>query len=512
MKVKYSDEATPLRNKHSGYTFIPSGYGNPVLSGQKSGRYRYILQHLRMQCNQKAITNWRNMSEDVKSAWSAFASDFPQPSKKDPNVFLTGYQLFVKRNTYEFLHEGINAPFVEFPELVSLPNPTFSASIGIDGMCLDVTEWYSRNFGILPNVGDYLLCRILPMAEFSGQFFAPYVATLEVTEVFIDGVFLTLNFTGSAPGIVFSVYLSRPVRAGRSYTDTKYRYMGCFKPTQFVQLTDTPEDYTGESGKFVAVKSDESGLEFVEAGGGSFDCSDLEDCDQYQSIVSNIELLNLQVSALSFISIPAVNFGLLYNGPAVVDSKNLAPAGWHVLTKAELDSISTALGGDSVSGGKLKETGFIHWNSPNTGATNSSKLNFRGGGNITSSGSFSSLKVLGRFYTSTSPSTSRLNYGQLRNTNDDLITYNNLIYPYGCSVRLVKDSTDLVDGETGSLLGNNNRVYRTMCINGIEIMADNLCETLFRDGSPITKITSSGDWASYSDSHYCAYDFDNDNV
>ena len=263
MKVKYHESFVPLKNKHHGYTFVPSGYGNPAMSGQKSGRKRYELQWLRMQCNQKAVTQWRNMSTASKNAWYLFAATYPQPSKKDPNVYLSGYQLFVKRNTYKFLHDGINSDFIENPELTELANPDFSAEINDNGMCLDVTEWYLKNFGILPEVGEFLLCRIIPMAADSGQFFAPLVATLEVDEVFVDGLFLSLFFNGHAPGVVFSVYLSRPVHAGRSYNKTKYRYMGCFKPTQFIQLTDTPDEYTGQAGKFVAVKETEDGLEFI---------------------------------------------------------------------------------------------------------------------------------------------------------------------------------------------------------------------------------------------------------
>lgn len=48
---------------------------------------------------------------------------------------------------------------------------------------------------------------------------------------------------------------------------------------QFTDLTDAPADYTGQAGKVVAVKGDESGLEFIAAGGGggASDFTDLGD-------------------------------------------------------------------------------------------------------------------------------------------------------------------------------------------------------------------------------------------
>lgn len=39
-------------------------------------------------------------------------------------------------------------------------------------------------------------------------------------------------------------------------------------------------------------------------------------------------------------------------------------------TDAEWTTLTTYLGGESVAGGKLKETGTTHWLAPNTGATN----------------------------------------------------------------------------------------------------------------------------------------------
>jgi uncharacterized protein (TIGR02145 family) len=65
-------------------------------------------------------------------------------------------------------------------------------------------------------------------------------------------------------------------------------------------------------------------------------------------------------------------YGWLYNWYAATDSRNIAPAGWHIPTDAEWTTLTTYLGGDSVAGGKMKEIGTTHWITPNEGATNES--------------------------------------------------------------------------------------------------------------------------------------------
>lgn len=62
-------------------------------------------------------------------------------------------------------------------------------------------------------------------------------------------------------------------------------------------------------------------------------------------------------------------YGVLYNWFAV-NSGDICPSGWHIATDAEWAELTDFLGGSSLAGGKLKETGTSHWNGSNTGATN----------------------------------------------------------------------------------------------------------------------------------------------
>jgi len=65
-------------------------------------------------------------------------------------------------------------------------------------------------------------------------------------------------------------------------------------------------------------------------------------------------------------------YGNLYNFAAVDDDRGLCMEGWHVPSDGEWTVLTDYLGGSSVAGGKMKEEGLDHWNSPNTGATNES--------------------------------------------------------------------------------------------------------------------------------------------
>lgn len=61
-------------------------------------------------------------------------------------------------------------------------------------------------------------------------------------------------------------------------------------------------------------------------------------------------------------------------------SGKLCPAGWHAPNNSEWGYLTDFLGGRSEAGGRLKETGTVHWSEPNTGATNESGFTALPGG------------------------------------------------------------------------------------------------------------------------------------
>jgi uncharacterized protein (TIGR02145 family) len=105
-------------------------------------------------------------------------------------------------------------------------------------------------------------------------------------------------------------------------------------------------------------------------------------------------------------------YGKLYNWYAVAGiydaaslanpslRKNLAPTGWHVPTNVEWTNLTSCLGGDSVAGGKMKETGTIHWRAPNIDATNNSGFTALPGGYRSPNGTFYNESISGLWWSS----------------------------------------------------------------------------------------------------------------
>jgi uncharacterized protein (TIGR02145 family) len=137
----------------------------------------------------------------------------------------------------------------------------------------------------------------------------------------------------------------------------------------------------------------------------------------------------------------AATYGKLYNWYAV-HRRGFAPAGWHVPSDAEWDTLIMFLGGYTVAGGKLKDTGTIEagtglWYKPNKGATNETGFTALPGGWRSSKGIFDDIGRFGFWRTSTENFKDALSRR--------MVSYEGNIYSSvdskknGFSVRCVKD-------------------------------------------------------------------------
>jgi uncharacterized protein (TIGR02145 family) len=131
-------------------------------------------------------------------------------------------------------------------------------------------------------------------------------------------------------------------------------------------------------------------------------------------------------------------YGKFYNFYAVIDSRKISPNGWHVPSDAEWKILENYLGGITVAGGKLKETGFNHWKSPNTGANNISGFTALPAGYRWDRGSIQDINYFTRFWASTEVNSGYAWSRSLTRTNVNIIVDSPFKYN-GFSVRCVKD-------------------------------------------------------------------------
>lgn len=116
--------------------------------------------------------------------------------------------------------------------------------------------------------------------------------------------------------------------------------------------------------------------------------------DPIPNVTENSEWFSLKTAAYSNYGNNEVNaaiYGRIYNWYAKNDHRKIAPEGWHVPTDHDWKELELFLGMSQEEadddeergtneGGKLKESGTAHWNSPNFGATNESGFTTLAGG------------------------------------------------------------------------------------------------------------------------------------
>jgi uncharacterized protein (TIGR02145 family) len=132
------------------------------------------------------------------------------------------------------------------------------------------------------------------------------------------------------------------------------------------------------------------------------------------------------------------------NNPSL--RKKLAPNGWHIPSRSEWGILGEYLGGVySGAGGKMKETGTVHWSDPNFNASNSSGFNgLPGGARDADHGGpgmrFVVIKYVGYWWTSSEhTNNASLSWIKILEYNSDSLFQGYPSQKNGYSVRCVKD-------------------------------------------------------------------------
>jgi uncharacterized protein (TIGR02145 family) len=103
-----------------------------------------------------------------------------------------------------------------------------------------------------------------------------------------------------------------------------------------------------------------------------------------------------------------------------------------------LETLISFLGGGSIAGGKLKETGLIHWNSPNLGATNETGFTFLPAGSRNNNGTCLNIRVGGAIYSTTTMGTTNA-WVMATGSNHTNAALNQVRKECGYSVRCIRD-------------------------------------------------------------------------
>lgn len=202
--------------------------------------------------------------------------------------------------------------------------------------------------------------------------------------------------------------------------------------------------------------------------------------------------------------------GLLYNFYVMVDLRNVAPEGWHVPTKTEIEVLRTTVGGETYGGGKLKETGTEYWLSPNTGATNEYGFNLRGSGYRNELGEFVYRGITNLFWTKT-PHEFLTDAGYYAGP----INYDAVYFSRAASYKIIGNPCRLIkDDSTDSvgMTGTDGLIYSTVKIGEQVWMAENYRTTKYRNGDTIPEVTDKTAWIELATGALCAFNNDWNNV
>ena len=215
--LKLSGTTNFRSGKHGGQCFQNSLFGPTIKNNAHVRRLRGPRQLSVKKFLLRTVQQWRNLTPAGRTLWNTWAIAFPQPTKLDALSFLSGYELFVKRNYYLYLSYPDTLSFMTSPNFLEYSedflNPVITVSdvainlnatfvnndsnldclifisnqqspgllfgntrwryvttIRNSDQSIDITEPFLYNFGVLPEVDQKLFVSVVFCGKDNGQF------------------------------------------------------------------------------------------------------------------------------------------------------------------------------------------------------------------------------------------------------------------------------------------------------------------------------------------------------
>ncbi|MCX6273489.1 MAG: hypothetical protein NTU44_20150, partial [Bacteroidetes bacterium] len=279
------------------------------------------------------------------------------------------------------------------------PNQTVTGTS--TNLAANVPQYGTGSWSIVTGNGGVVAEPGNPLSGFTGLTDSTYLLTWTISNACASSVD-SLSITFSAP--VFT--------CGSAFTDTRDGYV--YNTVQIGEQCWMKQNLN--VGLMIAGSAYQTNNGTIER--YCYDNNPLN-CDTYGALYQWDEMMNY--------------------APSGVRIQGICPFDWHIPSVDEWTTLSTTLGGDAIAGGKMKETGLLHWDSPNSGANNESGFSGLGAGCLYGT-SYNSLKNYGIFWTSYShPVNGQPYFCFLGYYDPNFIIALNGGAHYGYSVRCIKN-------------------------------------------------------------------------
>lgn len=215
-------------------------------------------------------------------------------------------------------------------------------------------------------------------------------------------------------------------------------------------------------------------------------------------------------------NVEKVGYGYLYNWHAVNESVTHGGFidGFRVPSDTEWSELTTLLGGDSVSGGKLKSVRTDpdippRWDTPNTDATDEVNFSALPGGYRLDDGTFSHIGMGGYLWSSTEFNTLN-SWIRILGYSDGNVYRFSFDNESGYSVRCIRDLTTsellLTDGTLlPNVLDYDGVTYEVVKIGNYAWTRQNLACEHYVDGTVIPNVIDNTEWGNLTTGAYCIY-------